>query len=215
MRSVGGVVVLAGTVFLGACFAPVTRPIADFTWCADGSAGALDYWFISTSTTVPDHWIEGLRWDFDDGTAPVETAWNATHRFDEEKVYRITLTVRDDRGVSGTVTKEVSVTMAAFVHPGWLLTLGWPAQVTGIVQNRSSKRLDIVVVKAKFYDADGVRLTDGIAEIADLEPGERAEFSIRAEEYSTRIFHATVAVDSFSSDCPYGVPVFSGGSSNP
>jgi len=205
-----GIAILAGALMLSGCFGPVMRPVADFVWCPDGSSGDLDYWFTSTSTTVSNHWIESLRWEFDDETPPLETAWDAHHRFDEEGVYRVTLTLRDDRGVTGTVTKVVPVALAAFVHPGWLLTLGWPARVTGVVQNRFNERLDFVVVKAKFYDTDGVRLSDGTVEITDLEPGEKAEFSIAAVEYSTRIFYATVAVDSFSSDCPNGWPVFGG-----
>jgi hypothetical protein len=204
------IAILAGALMLSGCFGPVMRPVADFVWCPDGSSGDLDYWFTSTSTMVSNHWIESLRWEFDDETPPLETAWDAHHRFDEEGVYRVTLTLRDDRGVTGTVTKVVPVALAAFVHPGWLLTLGWPARVTGVVQNRFNERLDFVVVKAKFYDADGVRLSDGTVEITDLEPGEKAEFSIAAVEYSTRIFYATVAVDSFSSDCPNGWPVFGG-----
>ncbi len=210
VRTIGSVAALAGAALLVGCFGPVVRPVADFVWCPDGSSGDLDYWFTSTSTTVPNHWIETLRWEFDDGSPPLETAWDAHHRFDEERVYRVTLTVRDDRGVSGTVTKEVPVAMAAFVHPGWLLTLGYPARVTGVAQNRSDERLRSVVVKAKYYDADGVRLSDGTVEITDLDPGEKAEFSIAAVEYSTRIFHATVEVDSFSSDCPSGWPVYGG-----
>ena len=122
----------------------------------------------------------------------------------------MTLTVRDDRGVSGTVTKQVLVAMAPFIHPGWVLTLGYPARVTGIVQNRSDERLSSVIIKAKYYDADGVRLSDGTVEITDLDPGEKAEFSIAAVEYSTRIFHATVEVDSFFSDCPNHWPIYGG-----
>ena len=211
IRAFSILVLLEAALLLVGCFGPITRPVADFVWCPDGSSGNLDYWFTSTSTTVPNHWVESLRWEFDDGTPPLETAWDAHHRFDEEKVYRVTLTVRDDRGVSGTVTKDVPVAMATFVHPGWQLTLGWPARVTGVVQNRFGERLEFVVIKAKFYDVDGVRLSDGIVEITDLEPGEKAEFSITAVEYSTRIFHATVEVDSFFSDCPNGWPVFGGG----
>ena len=209
-RRISSIAVLAGILLLVGCFGPATRPVADFARCPDGSSGDLDYWFTSTSTTVPNHWIESLRWEFGDGSPPLETAWDAHHRFDEEKVYRVTLTVRDDRGVSGTVTKDVPVAMAAFVHPGWQLTLGWPARVTGVVQNRFDERLDFVVVKAKFYDVDGIRLSDGTVEISDLGPGEKAEFSIAAVEYSTRIFHATVEVDSFSSDCPNGWPAYGG-----
>jgi len=198
--------ILAVVVWLGGCFGPAVRPVADFTWCADGSSGQLDYWFTSTSTTMANCWIESLRWEFGDGSAPLETSWDAHHRFAEEKVYRVTLTVRDNRGVTGTVTREVPVTLAAYIHPGWRLTLGAPAHVVGIVENRTDERLDRVVIKAKYYDASGVRLTDGTAEITDLDPRERAEFTIVAIDYSTRIFHATVEIDWFSSRCPGGVP---------
>lgn len=123
------------------------------------------------------------------------------HRFDEERTHRVTLTVTDSRGVSGTITKDVPVAMAAFVHTTWQLTLGYPPTVSGIVENRFTERLDEVVIRAKFYDVDGVRLTDGRIEIDDLDPGERAAFQVRAEEFMTRIFHATVEVESFAAEC--------------
>ena len=186
---------------LAACFGPIERPIADFAWCPDGTQGRLDYWFTSTSTTVPRASIDRLLWEFDDGSLPVESFWDVVHRFDEERAHRVTLTVTDTRGVSGTITKDVPVAMAAFVHSTWQLTLGYPPTVSGIVENRFTERLDEVVIRAKFYDTDGVRLTDGRAEIGDLDPGEQAAFQVRAEEFMTRIFHATVEVESFAAEC--------------
>lgn len=47
---------------LAACFGSVERPIADFAWCPDGAQGRLDYWFTSTSTTVPQASIDRLLW---------------------------------------------------------------------------------------------------------------------------------------------------------
>ena len=73
------------------------------------------------------------------------------------------------------------------------LTLGWPVEVTGEVENRSGSTLTTMTVKAKFYDADGVRLTDATAEIDEIEPGERVRFRIPAEEYSSEIFSASAA----------------------
>lgn len=196
---------------LSGCFGPVERPIADFTWCPNGFAGDLDYQFTSTASTVPGYWIESMVWEFDDGTPP-DTAWDAWHRFDAADTYYVTLTVTDTRGVSGTVTKEVDVFPAVEIYPNWQLTLGWPIRVTGIVANRADVRLDSVVVKAKFYDVDGVRITDGTMKIADMEPGEKVAFTVDASEYSARIFHATVEIDSFVADCgsPWFYPVPSG-----
>jgi PKD repeat protein len=186
---------------LAACWGPVERPIADFTWCPDGAQGRLDYWFTSMSTTVARASIDRLLWEFDDGSLPEESYWDVVHRFDEERTHRVTLTVTDSRGVSGTITKDVPVAMAAFVHSTWQLTLGYPPTVSGIVENRFTERLDEVIIHAKFYDADGVRLTDGRIEIGDLDPGERAAFQVRADAFMPRIFHATVEVESFTAEC--------------
>ena len=195
-------------VALTGCFGPIERPVADFTWCPNGFSGDLDYQFTSTSVTVPGHWIESMVWEFDDDTSS-DGSWNAWHRFEEADTYHVTLTVTDSRGVSGTVTKEVPVFLAAEVYPNWHLTLGWPVRITGIVANRADVRLNSVVVKAKFYDVDGVRITDGTVTLEDMEPGEKVAYTVDASEYSASIFHATVEIDSFVADCgnPWFVPV--------
>ncbi|MFC2079483.1 FxLYD domain-containing protein [Candidatus Bipolaricaulota bacterium] len=193
---------------LSGCFGPIERPAADFTWCPNGFAGDLDYQFTSTSTTVPGYWIESMVWEFDDGTPP-EPMWDAWHRFDEADTYHVTLTVTDSRGVAGTMTKEVPVFLVAEIYPNWQLTLGWPIRITGIVANRADVRLDSVIVKAKFYDVDGVRMTDGTVTIDDMEPGEKVAFTVDASEHSARIFHATIEIDSFVADCgnPWFIPI--------
>ncbi|MFC2108727.1 PKD domain-containing protein [Candidatus Bipolaricaulota bacterium] len=193
---------------LSGCFGPIERPVADFTWCPNGFAGDLDYQFTSTSTTVPGHWIESMVWEFDDGTPP-DVAWDAWHRFEEADTYHVTLTVTDSRGVSGTATQDVSVFLVAEIYPNWQFTLGWPTRVTGIVANRADVRLNSVVVKAKFYDVNGIRITDGTVTLYDLEPGEKVAYTVDASEYSARIFHATVEIDSFVADCgdPWFYPV--------
>jgi PKD domain len=186
---------------LTGCFGPIERPVADFTWCPNGFDGKLDYQFTSMSTTVDGHFIVSMRWEFDDQT-PIETVWEALHRFEEEDVYHVTLTVTDSRGMSGTITKEVSVKMSAEIYPNWQFTLGWPVRVTGIVANRADVRLDSVVVKAKFYDTKGIRITDGTVTLYDLEPGEKVAYTVEAADFSASIFHATVEIDSFVADCP-------------
>jgi PKD repeat protein len=198
---------------LSGCFGPVERPVADFTWCPNGYAGDLDYQFISTSTAAPGRWITSMRWEFDDGTPPETMLWDALHRFPEEDTYHVTLTVTDSRGVSGTVTQEVAVFLVAELYPNWQFTLGAPIRVTGIVANRADVRLSSVVVKAKFYDVDGVRMTDGTVTITDMEPGERVAYTVEASEFSARIFHVTVEIDSFIADCgnPWFYPVIDGG----
>jgi len=202
---------LVATVGLvvASCFGPVVRPTVDFTWCPDGSSGPLGYHFFSQSTTIPGHYVTRFDWQFDDGTSIDDYYRDVVHVFPKEGKYYVTLVATDDRGVSGTASKEVHVQPAAFIRT-WDLTLGFPVQVTGEVENRCDETLPTVTLKAKFYDADGLRLTDGTVVISDLEPGERAAFTVKASEYSSRIFYATVAVESFTVDCPeifYHAPI--------
>jgi len=193
-------------LLLSGCLGPVERPVADFAVCPDGALGALDFRFASTATPVSGRPIASLRWAFDDGTIVDTTEPVVTHRFTEAGTYYVTLTVIDTCGASGTVTQPVEVFLAAEVYPNWRLTLGWPIRVTGLAGNRSDVCLETVVVKAKFYDIDGVRLSDGVTVLEDLDPGERVSYTIDAAEYHAGIFYATVEVDAFAADCgnPWG-----------
>jgi len=194
---------------LGGCEPSAVRPAADFTWCPEGRKGALDYVFVSTSTTVPGHEIVQAVWEFGDGTPPAETSGVASHRFLEAGSYSVVLTVTDRRGVPGTTTKTLIAEPAAFVDPTRRLTLGYPPAVSGVVGNRSGVRLNAVTVRAKFYDFDGVRLSDGTFDVSGLEPGERARFDIEAREFLSRVFYATVEIESFQVAC--NVPDLSDG----
>jgi PKD repeat protein len=187
---------------LGGCFGPLERPAADFVSCAEGDEGQLDYWFSSASIPIPGAAIVDVEWDFGDGTPSVHSeGGDVLHRFPAEGEYRVCLTVTDSRGVAGTITKPMNVALAAFVHSTWTLTLGYPPTVRGIVENRSDRTLRSVVVRARFYDADEVRISDERQEILDLDPGEKAAFEIQATGQLARIFYAAVDVASFESDC--------------
>lgn len=200
-RSIVIALILSVGFAVTSCFGPVVRPTVDFTWCPDGSSGMLDYRFSPDVTTVPNHYVASLSWEFGDGTSTEESYWEVTHRFAEEGTYPVTLIATDDRGVSGTVTKNVLVAAAALIRD-WQLTLGVPVKVTGEVVNRYSRKLQAVTIKAKFYNADGVRVTQATTEIDDLEPGEIVRFTIAVQEHAFEIFYAKVSVLSFSSDCP-------------
>src|SRR5690606_4318952 len=61
-----------------------------------------------TASSDPDGTVVGHSWDFGDGSDPVEGA-TATHTFDEEGTYTVTLTVTDDEGATDTDTATVTV----------------------------------------------------------------------------------------------------------
>jgi len=57
----------------------------------------------------PDGTIVLYRWNFGDGESKTYTIWLARHTFDAPKVYKITLTVVDNRGKTATTTIALSV----------------------------------------------------------------------------------------------------------
>ncbi len=192
---------IAGCALLFGCLGPVDRPTVDFTWCPDGRSGGLDYTFSSTTLLVAGQEIIRAVWEFGDGTPALEAQGVAHHRFARAGSYAVALTVTDRRGVTGTATKWIAADLAAFVDPTWTLTLGYPPTASGVVGNRSDVRLDEVTVRARFYDADGVRLGDGRFVVGDLEPGEHARFEIETREFASRVFFAAVDVESFLAAC--------------
>jgi hypothetical protein len=192
---------VAALTLLAGCFGPVERPSADFGWCPDGTSGALDYAFTPTSVPARGQDIVRAVWEFGDGTAAVETQGAVSHRFAEPGSYAVVLTVTDRRGVAGTETKVVPVEFAAFIDPTWTLTLGYPPTVTGVVGNRVGVRLEEVVVRVRFCDADGVRLGDERLTLYDLSPGEHVRFEIETWDFMARVFLATVDVESFVAAC--------------
>ncbi len=191
--------VLVAAVF--GCSGPIDRPKADFASCPRGAEGDLDYAFTAIAQDVGAHGVARAVWEFGDGTEPVEGTGPVLHRFLAPGLYAVTLTVTDRRGVSGTETQWVDVEFAAFIDPTWTLTLGYPPTVSGVVGNRSSVRLDEVIVRARFYDAGGVRLGDERMAILDLEPAERARFEIETREFASRVFYASVEIESFVCAC--------------
>lgn len=83
------------------------NPVADFT-----SACTLLACTFTNASTDADGTIAGYSWNFGDNSALVTTA-DAAHTFAAAGTYNVTLTVTDDDGASGTVTKQVVVSDVA------------------------------------------------------------------------------------------------------
>ncbi len=201
-------VVLVVGLLAGGCFGPVVPPTAEFCFCPDGSDGPLAYWFVSQSATVPNRFLTSYAWRFDDGTVNMDSYGQVSHRFATPGIHTVSLTATDDRGISATVSKEIDVVEAVTVR-AFHLVPGWPARLIGEVENRSGFPLHTVTIQAKFYDATGVRLTEAVTDVSEIDPGERVRFSVSVEEYAGEISSASASIQSFAADCPcapYPIP---------
>ena len=94
------------------------RPVPDFTYAAatNGTASIgpkADFQhddviqFTGTATDPDGDAIATWHWDFGDGTT--SDLQNPTHQYPNGGTFEVTLTVTDDRGVTGTVTKTIEV----------------------------------------------------------------------------------------------------------
>ncbi len=72
---------------------------------------------VSGSGTDSDGTIASYSWDFGDGS-PAKSGATASHTYDEDGgTFTITLTVTDNKGATGTATRQVTVTPPANVPP--------------------------------------------------------------------------------------------------
>jgi PKD repeat protein len=78
-------------------------PTASFTSSVNGLAVAVD----ASASTDPDGSIASFAWDFGDGQTG--TGATASHTYAAAGTYDVKLTVTDDAGASGTLTKAVTV----------------------------------------------------------------------------------------------------------
>lgn len=106
-------------------------PSADFTATPNNLTAAFD----AAASTDADGSITGYAWDFGDSTTG--TGLTANHTYAQAGTYAVKLTVTDDDGATGSVTKNVTVTappadavLAADAF-GRNVTGGWGSADTG------------------------------------------------------------------------------------
>ncbi|MCF7553846.1 LamG domain-containing protein [Pseudonocardia sp. WMMC193] len=91
----------------------VTATAANVAPTAAFAAGStnLTASFDASESSDPDGTIASYAWNFGDGT-PAGTGKTPTHAYAAGGTYQVTLTVTDDKGASGTLTKAITVAPA-------------------------------------------------------------------------------------------------------
>ena len=125
-------------------------PVADFTFVENG----LSVQFTGDGTDA-DGTVESYAWDFGDGSTSAQRS--PQHVFDEAGTYDVTLTVTDNSGATGSVTKKVSVEAAPEEPQGALATDAFSRTVSNDWGNADKGGAWTRVGSASLFSvADGV-----------------------------------------------------------
>jgi len=84
-------------------------PIANFTHSPESPLVDETITFNASNSTDPDGTIVSYAWDFDDGNTTTTTEKMITHSYALEGDHNVTLTVTDNEGVTGSVTKTITI----------------------------------------------------------------------------------------------------------
>ncbi|MEN3009557.1 MAG: PKD domain-containing protein, partial [Candidatus Bipolaricaulaceae bacterium] len=87
-------------------------PVVDFTWSPESPSWQDTITFTPQASDPDDDRLIHFEWDFGDRTDPVitTTAQPVRHRYPEGGEFRVTLTVKDEKGLSSSKSKEIKVT---------------------------------------------------------------------------------------------------------
>lgn len=113
---------------------PNVPPVADFTASVAGLTAQL-----TSAATDQDGTVASYAWTFGDGST--STDQNPSHTYGSSGTYDVTLTVTDDDGDTGTVTKQVIVSAGTTPFAadafGRTVSSGWGSADTGGVWTRT------------------------------------------------------------------------------
>jgi len=88
---------------------PNQPPIANFTYYPEKPVVNQSVTFDASSSYDPDGKIIAYEWDFGDGNITNTTEEVISHSYSESGSYKVTLTVRDDKGAKNSTTKMITV----------------------------------------------------------------------------------------------------------
>jgi PKD repeat protein len=111
-RGVGLVLAVALIGLAGCVYIANILPVASFTVDDPNVSSGVNVWFDATGSYDPGGTIVGYFWDFDDGQTASTAIFPFPHAFTvqtDPEVFRVTLTVTDNRGGTDSDWRDITV----------------------------------------------------------------------------------------------------------
>src|SRR5688500_6148049 len=123
----------------GVILPPNGAPVADFFFSPSSPREDDDVFFDASASFDNDGRIVSYRWNFGDGRSETTSEPTARHHYGLAGTYGVTLTVTDDRGITGTKGPiDVQVASAANPSASFIFSPGSPKVNTVINFNASA-----------------------------------------------------------------------------
>ncbi len=170
---------LLGGLFLGGCLQPAGKPPhAFFTFSPRGGEAPLRVTFDARDSIDPDGNIVSYTWDFGDGEGGEGAV--VEHRFREEGLYEVTLTVTDDQGLVDIAKTElrVGISFPLDVLEWHFVNAYYGVEVNGRVRNIGQRTIDTGRITVRFYDSTGEFIAEASDYVHNLAPNQEADFTI-------------------------------------
>ena len=97
---------------------PTQPPIASFTYSPENPIVNQTITFNASGSYDPDGHIISYEWDFGDGNITSTTEEKIKHSYSEAGSYKVTLTVKDDKGATNSTAKVITVYSRAIFDTG-------------------------------------------------------------------------------------------------
>lgn len=191
-------VTLAPNTAIGACPAPPanTPPVASFT-APSTTLSLLPVQFTDLSSD-PDGRVVGWSWDFGDGAT--SSLRSPTHPFPAGGHYTVKLTVTDDGGATGSITRSIDVTVNQ--PPVAAFTVAPASPAARDVVTLTDRSTDDDGVVSRSWNVDGVGFTGTVVQAKACPPSMNVTLDVT--DHAGQVGEATqvIAVSGGSADIP-------------
>jgi len=139
-------------------------PVANFTYSPENPVVGQAVTFDASGSYDPDGSIVSYEWDFGDGNVTNTTEETINHSYSESGSYKVTLTVKDDKGATNSTTKMITIYSPTAIFDTGSSRNPYPS-IMGVHKGTIKPNHTVIATKLYTYACEG---TGGHTEYARI-----------------------------------------------